>query len=240
MNKSDRIFVVFLISIVIVFGSFTYFAIENIDIKGELEWSNNATLIAEVGVGIIVTLVVLMIAKRSEQKMDDKITRIESIANSLKNTVETQTMLKESKETSEYLSFKQRFLSELYYYMLNLEMYLRSLKVLQSNLATYLGSEEELQRDIVDSNAKPMKLILEDIKLTNLNAHIPGQIRNRISVIITLLKNAIQGSPTVTNQLIKLTTELFDSEFFKEKNDDNTEHRMVQIKELLELMQSPE
>lgn len=79
MNKHDQIFIGFLIAIVAVAAIFTYFAIENRNIKGDAEWSNNATLIAEVGVGIVITMVVLMITKLSESKMNHKISSIQLI-----------------------------------------------------------------------------------------------------------------------------------------------------------------
>ena len=45
------------------------------------ELSNNITLIVEIGVGIIITTVVIIISKRTEEKMDKK---IETILNSVK------------------------------------------------------------------------------------------------------------------------------------------------------------
>ena len=40
------------------------------------EWSNNITLITEIAVGVIVALMVLMIAKVNELKIEEKITTV--------------------------------------------------------------------------------------------------------------------------------------------------------------------
>ena len=78
MNKKDQIFLGFGIPIVVIGAIFTWLAMENLYVKGDQEWSNNATLIAEIGVGIIITLFVLMITKDSERKTNKKIETIYS------------------------------------------------------------------------------------------------------------------------------------------------------------------
>jgi len=76
VNAKDQLIIKFgvpIITSIIVFG---LVAISVVDVDDDQEWSNNATLIAEVGVGIVVTLFVLLISKISEQKMDEKVTDV--------------------------------------------------------------------------------------------------------------------------------------------------------------------
>lgn len=73
MKRKDRILVGFIIPILVIVGSLAYFALENINVKGNDEWSNNATLIAEIGVGAIITLLVLLVTKLNEIKIEEKI-----------------------------------------------------------------------------------------------------------------------------------------------------------------------
>ena len=55
---------------------FTCLTLSFIATKGDDEWSNNATLTAEVGVGIVITLIVLTITRFNESKMDTKISSV--------------------------------------------------------------------------------------------------------------------------------------------------------------------
>ena len=102
MNPKDKTWLGFGIPILIISGVFTYFALTNIDIKGDDEWSNNATLIAEIGVGIIVTLFVLMITKFSEYKMDTKISNV-------LNIVKEREKIQKEKENQVYFSMLSSF-----------------------------------------------------------------------------------------------------------------------------------
>lgn len=77
MDPKDKISLAFGIPIILIAGGFAFLALTNIDVKGEEEWSNNATLIAEIGVGIVVALVVLMIAKLNEIKIEKKLSFLE-------------------------------------------------------------------------------------------------------------------------------------------------------------------
>ena len=56
--------------------SFTSLTLYFIDTKGDDEWSNNATLTAEIGVGIVITLIVLTVTRFNESKMDTKISSV--------------------------------------------------------------------------------------------------------------------------------------------------------------------
>jgi len=76
MKTKDKIFTGFVIPILIISGLFAYLALESINVKGNDEWSNNATLIAEVGVGIVVTLFVLLITKLNELKIEEKVSGV--------------------------------------------------------------------------------------------------------------------------------------------------------------------
>lgn len=93
MKRKDRIFVGFAIPILIISGFFAYFALENMNVKGDDEWSNNATLIAEIGVGIIITIFVLLITKLNEIKIEEKV-------NSVFNIVTEQENVRKEKERS--------------------------------------------------------------------------------------------------------------------------------------------
>ena len=75
MTPKDKTLLGFGIPLLIVVATFAYLALANIEIK-EDEWSNNATLLAEVGIGIAVALFILMLTKLSEFRMDAKISSI--------------------------------------------------------------------------------------------------------------------------------------------------------------------
>ena len=75
MAPKDKTLLGFGIPLLIVVATFAYLALANIEIK-EDEWSNNATLLAEVGIGIAVALFILMLTKLSEFRMDAKISSI--------------------------------------------------------------------------------------------------------------------------------------------------------------------
>ena len=102
MNPKHKTLLIFGIPIVIVSIFFICYALTNIDTKGDDEWSNNATLIAEVGVGIIVALVVLMIARISEYEMDIKIS-------SVLNIVKEREKIQKEKERQVYFSIHSSF-----------------------------------------------------------------------------------------------------------------------------------
>ena len=72
MTSKDKILLGFGIPILIIVAIFTYLTLANIEVK-EDEWSNNATLLAEVGIGIAVALFILMLTKMSEFRMDAKV-----------------------------------------------------------------------------------------------------------------------------------------------------------------------
>lgn len=77
--NTDRLYLIFGILIVGVIVGFGLWASANVVIPDdEKEWSNNVTLIVEIGVGIVVTLFVLLFTKVSESKMDQKIQTIYS------------------------------------------------------------------------------------------------------------------------------------------------------------------
>jgi|APSaa5957512535_1039671.scaffolds.fasta_scaffold21259_3 hypothetical protein len=85
MKRRDRIFIGFTIPILVISGLFTYLALENMNVKGNDEWSNNATLIAEIGVGIIITLFVLLITKLNEIKIEEKVSSVFNIVTEQEN-----------------------------------------------------------------------------------------------------------------------------------------------------------
>lgn len=72
----------YVIAIIVVICSTVGLAIWQADWKDELEFSNNATLVAEIGIGIIITLVVLMLSRDHE----DRIKTIMGIVESDKKT----------------------------------------------------------------------------------------------------------------------------------------------------------
>ena len=104
MNQNYKTKLSFGIPILGISIFFICFALTNIDTRGDDEWSNNATLIAEVGVGIIVTLFVVMISRLNEHKMDMKISNV-------LNIVEEREKIRREKEEQVYhsifLSFKE-------------------------------------------------------------------------------------------------------------------------------------
>ena len=102
MNPKDKIWLGFGIPILIISCVFAYLALTNIGVKGDNEWSNNATLIAEVGVGIVVTLFVLMITKFSDYRMNTKISSVLDI-------VKEREKIQKEKEKQVYFAILSSF-----------------------------------------------------------------------------------------------------------------------------------
>ena len=102
MNSENKIWLIFGILITIVLIVIIYYTSASINIKGNDEWSNNATLIVEVGVGVIIALLVLMITKVNESKMDTKISNVLDI-------VKEREMIRKEKEIQVYDSILSAF-----------------------------------------------------------------------------------------------------------------------------------
>ena len=103
MNKDERE-LVFLILIIIISSAFFSLILIDIGGKGVNELSNNSTLIAEVGLGIIITLVVFRNTKLNERKMDEKIS---SVLNIVKESEKIQKKNKKQVYHSVFSSFKK-------------------------------------------------------------------------------------------------------------------------------------
>ena len=76
MTPKNKVWIGLGIPILIITAFFAYLASEYVDVKGDYEWSNNSTLLAEVGIGIVVALLILMLTKMSEFRMDTKISSV--------------------------------------------------------------------------------------------------------------------------------------------------------------------
>ena len=85
MNEVKKITLLFVIEILIAIGYFFSLTLIIIDNEGHYELSNNVTLIAEIGVGVIITLSVLMITQINEHKMDTKISSVLDIVKEREN-----------------------------------------------------------------------------------------------------------------------------------------------------------
>jgi len=86
------------------------------------EWSNNITLITEIAVGVVVTLIVLMITKVNELKIEEKITTVLDI-------VEEQKKIQQEKERqvrSSILSTLEEIQSKIKQIILESELYKKS------------------------------------------------------------------------------------------------------------------
>lgn len=73
----------FLVGFVVIIGGAIHFSLYVKDITPE--WPNNVTLVIEVAVGMIVTLVITMIANRHEKTIEDKINKIKEYVSMIKN-----------------------------------------------------------------------------------------------------------------------------------------------------------
>ncbi len=80
VSRSD---VGFFIAFVIIIGSAIYISLRVKDITPQ--WSNNVTLVVEVAVGIIVTLVITMITMRHEKIIEKKIDKIKEYVGTVRN-----------------------------------------------------------------------------------------------------------------------------------------------------------
>ena len=76
MTPKNKVWIGLGILILIITPVFAYLALEYVNVKGDYEWSNNATLFAEVGIGIVVALFILMLTKMNEFRMDAKISSV--------------------------------------------------------------------------------------------------------------------------------------------------------------------
>ena len=108
-SKKSKLYLSFGTPIIILSLIFTYFTFANINTKGDNEWSNNATLIAEVGVGIIVTLFVLMIATVNEHKIDRKISNVLDIVKAREEIQKEKEEIQKEKQKEIYLSIRSSF-----------------------------------------------------------------------------------------------------------------------------------
>ncbi len=102
MNQERKMKFGFVTVILITSCVIGYLTVVNIDVKGDGEWSNNSTLIVEVGIGIIVTLTILMITKISEYRMDAKVSNVLDI-------VKERAQIQKEKEKQVYLSTLSSF-----------------------------------------------------------------------------------------------------------------------------------
>ena len=102
MSSERKIWLGFGIPTIVVAIIIAYCSYTSINIKGNDEWSNNATLIAEIGVGIVIALLVLMITKVNESKIDTKISNV-------LNIVKEREMIKKEKENQVYDSILSTF-----------------------------------------------------------------------------------------------------------------------------------
>ena len=89
-----------IILIAILSLTLIYFISASINTKGDDEWSNNATLIAELGVGVIITVVVVAMARVHQHEIDRKISNVldivkaeEEIKKAKKNEIYTRIIL---------------------------------------------------------------------------------------------------------------------------------------------------
>ena len=109
MNHGKKIRMGFGIPIAIISITFFSLTLISIDVKGHDEWSNNATLIVEVGVGIIVTLFVLMFTQINEHKMDTKISSVLDIVKERENIQKERENIQKEREKQVYLSVFSSF-----------------------------------------------------------------------------------------------------------------------------------
>ena len=112
MNKKNKTLLIFVSLILAAIAIVVFLALDNVNNKGNDEWSNNATLITEIGVGIIVALIILMLTKLNEHKMDAKIS-------SVLNIVEEREKIQKDKEKQIRLSVVSA-LTEIFSHVLEL------------------------------------------------------------------------------------------------------------------------
>ena len=99
----------FKILIIIISIAFFFLALINIGVKGENELSNNATLIVEVGMGIIITLVVFRNTKFNECKMDEKISSVLDIVKEREDIQKERENIQKEREKQVYHSVFSSF-----------------------------------------------------------------------------------------------------------------------------------
>lgn len=92
------------------------------DVSSEEEWPNNVTLITEVAVGLIITLIVLMITKVNELEIEKKITNVLDIVKEQKKIQQE----KERQVLSSTLSTLQEIQSKIKQILLESELYKKS------------------------------------------------------------------------------------------------------------------
>ena len=80
LSKKSNLYLSFGIPIIILSLIVACFIFAYINAKGDDEWSNDATLIAEVGVGVIITLSVVMFTRVHEDKIETQISSVLDIA----------------------------------------------------------------------------------------------------------------------------------------------------------------
>ena len=102
MNSERKTLLKFGIPTIVVSIIIAYCSYTSINIKGNDEWSNNATLIAEIGVGIVIALLVSMITKVSESRIETKISDV-------LNIVKEREMIRKEKEKQVYNSILSAF-----------------------------------------------------------------------------------------------------------------------------------
>ena len=100
---------VFIIMIIIISIDFFFLSLIDIGGKGENELSNNTTLIAEVGLGIIITLIVLKNTKLNERKMDEKISSVLGIVKKRENIQKEREIIQKEREKQVYHSVFSSF-----------------------------------------------------------------------------------------------------------------------------------
>lgn len=105
----------FFIGFVVIIGSAIYISLYVKDIPA---WSTNVTLVVEITVGIIVTLVIMMITMRHEEIVEEKINTIKEYVGTIKN-LDLQKRYDAYKNLLSYMKILEQKFSEFFEYRKN-------------------------------------------------------------------------------------------------------------------------
>ena len=168
----------FFIGFAIIIGSAIYISLR---VKDITEWSTNVTLIIEIAVGVIVTLVITMITMRHEEIIEKKINTIKEYVGTVKN-LDLQKRYDAQKNLLSYMRILEQKFSE---FLENLKNFHEvsdesSRKIFEQMLIKKVGEIQSfvsgniLDESIVNTNNFSLDDIKEIKKIQQLISHTPS------------------------------------------------------------------